>query len=293
MRLSLGTAQFGLAYGITNQAGQVPAQTVKGILETAADKGIGHIDTAAAYGSAETVLAGQLGAFEVTSKIPSLEGLTPEAARAKVASSIEESKVKLGPGLTTILFHSAADLLRPDWQSLWETAAAQGLPKLGVSVYTGDEVSAILGRVTPDVVQLPLNLLDQRLLDDGTLSQLKGLGCEVEARSFFLQVVLFSAPAALPSAVQTLAPYITAIRSAAASAEASVLDLCLSFLKLTGFVDRAVVGVTTVDELIAIHESWQRPIPAVPYQNFRVSEPHLVDPRLWRDTRQQNLKLAS
>ena len=45
MRLALGTAQFGLPYGIANQAGQVTRSAAKAMLGLAAANGIDTIDT--------------------------------------------------------------------------------------------------------------------------------------------------------------------------------------------------------------------------------------------------------
>ena len=55
-QLCLGTVQFGLPYGITNQTGQVPEKEVRSILALAASSGISLLDTAQAYGNAESVL---------------------------------------------------------------------------------------------------------------------------------------------------------------------------------------------------------------------------------------------
>ena len=53
--LCLGTAQFGLAYGITNKAGQVSEATVKSLLAQAYQAGVRWLDTAQVYGNAEAV----------------------------------------------------------------------------------------------------------------------------------------------------------------------------------------------------------------------------------------------
>ena len=55
-QLCLGTAQFGLDYGVTNLLGQVSEKSIAQILHTADDLGIHWIDTAQAYGNAETIL---------------------------------------------------------------------------------------------------------------------------------------------------------------------------------------------------------------------------------------------
>ena len=59
-QLCLGTAQFGLAYGITNAAGQVSEHAVAQLLDQAGNAGIRWLDTAQAYGNAEEVLGRHL-----------------------------------------------------------------------------------------------------------------------------------------------------------------------------------------------------------------------------------------
>jgi len=72
-RLALGTAQFGLPYGIANQAGQVSRKDVSAMLQRAASNGIDTLDTAIAYGESEVAL-GQAGTqgFKLVTKLPAL-----------------------------------------------------------------------------------------------------------------------------------------------------------------------------------------------------------------------------
>ena len=55
-RLALGTAQFGMSYGIANTSGQVSRDEAKAILDLATANGIDTIDTAIAYGESEACL---------------------------------------------------------------------------------------------------------------------------------------------------------------------------------------------------------------------------------------------
>ena len=74
MRLSLGTAQFGFDYGISNKSGKTELNEVGKILSFAKRNGIKSIDTASVYGESETVLGKyDINDFEVVSKLPSLE----------------------------------------------------------------------------------------------------------------------------------------------------------------------------------------------------------------------------
>ncbi|MCZ7635911.1 MAG: aldo/keto reductase [Verrucomicrobia bacterium] len=56
MKLGLGTAQFGMNYGISNTSGQIAPDDVRRILQKASEHGISVLDTVAGYGNAEAVL---------------------------------------------------------------------------------------------------------------------------------------------------------------------------------------------------------------------------------------------
>ena len=55
-QLGIGSAQFGLSYGVTNSSGVVDAKVTRQILGAAKDWGIHYVDTAPAYGYSEQVL---------------------------------------------------------------------------------------------------------------------------------------------------------------------------------------------------------------------------------------------
>ena len=55
-KLAIGTAQFGMPYGIANRNGKVQADEISAILDSACFKGINTIDTAKAYGISEKII---------------------------------------------------------------------------------------------------------------------------------------------------------------------------------------------------------------------------------------------
>ena len=68
-KISLGTAQFGMDYGITNSDGKPSLDKARGIIKKAKSLGIKNIDTASVYGTSETIL-GEIGVkdFNLTTK---------------------------------------------------------------------------------------------------------------------------------------------------------------------------------------------------------------------------------
>ena len=58
--------------------------------------------------------------------------------------------------------------------------------RLGVSIYDSSEISSFDSQLL-DVVQLPLSLLDQRSIEDGTISRLQDNGIAIHLRSIYMQ----------------------------------------------------------------------------------------------------------
>ena len=56
MKTILGTAQFGLDYGISNTTGKLNSHHIENILNTAIRLGVNYLDTANVYGDAEEKL---------------------------------------------------------------------------------------------------------------------------------------------------------------------------------------------------------------------------------------------
>ena len=72
-KLTIGTAQFGLDYGIANRSGQVNFEEIQKILDFAFDLGINTLDTAIAYGDSETRLGlAGVSNWNIVSKLPSV-----------------------------------------------------------------------------------------------------------------------------------------------------------------------------------------------------------------------------
>ena len=56
MKLAIGTAQFGMDYGLSNKYGKSEKYEVSKILQYAHSQGIDVIDTAPSYGDSENIL---------------------------------------------------------------------------------------------------------------------------------------------------------------------------------------------------------------------------------------------
>ena len=102
-----------------------------------------------------------------------------------------------------IIVHSPAELCGPHGPALWDRLHRlkdQGLfAKIGVSAHATDDPVGVARRFKPDILQAPASLLDQRLLADGSLQRIAGMGVEVHLRSIFLNGLLFLPPDRVPA----------------------------------------------------------------------------------------------
>jgi len=246
-RLALGTAQFGLAYGLNNQAGQPSPEAVADVLAAAQAAGLTLLDTAAAYGNSEArlgELAGANSAFELITKLPA-------GPPAQVAQQLAESLGRLRRAqLYGVLFHAFKPLQEEPaaWQALQAARAAGQVVRIGVSLYHPHEAEWLLAEgYDLDLVQVPYNVFDQRFA--AVLPRLAARGVEVHVRSAFLQGLLLREPATLPAFFRPLAPKLTQLRALAAEAGVPLPALLLLFAAYAPGVARAVVGVDSVANL--------------------------------------------
>ncbi len=254
-KLALGTAQFGNAHGVSNLRGRLNEAEARATLCLAGDAGLAHLDTSAEFGDAEAQvgkLAPRERTFKITTKTVSMAGgLGALEARAR------KSLRNLGaPSAYALLINSAEDLLGPDGELLWRKAHelkdAGLFEKIGVSMRVEDAPAALARRFKPDIMQLPVSLLDQRLVISGELQTLADLGVELQLRSIFLQGLLFLPRDGLPSALTSAGPRLSRIRREIAEAGADPLQAALSYALQRPEATSVIVGVASAAELRAI-----------------------------------------
>lgn len=255
-KLALGTVQWGTDYGISNKGGKTPAREVGRILAVAADAGIGLLDTAAHYGAAEAALgSNSLTAFKVVTKTPHFASasIEPEHELA-LLRTFDASLANLQlDAVYGLLVHHAPDLLVPGAEILVQTLQrlkAEGhVAKVGVSVYNSDQIGSLLERFTPDLIQLPLNALDQRLLKSGDIGKLKDLGVEIHVRSVFLQGLLLMPLDALPPKFAAHKAVLAQWHEEVRRQGLTPKQAALAFVRDIDEVDHLLIGVETVGQL--------------------------------------------
>lgn len=292
-RLALGTAQFGLDYGVTNTRGRVPIREVEQILENAETCGVSTLDTAAAYGSSEEVL----GSFGVSHRFRVITKIQPSAAE-QVAVLISKSCRRLkSERLDTVLLHDADVAL--DELQIWASmvrARTEGLvQRVGVSLYWPAQwhrlrrLCIASDLPLPDVIQLPLNVFDQRFV--GLLSELNAHGIETHVRSVYLQGAAFFSANGVPQRLLPLLPGIERLADMSSRLGVSRAGLLQLFVLRMHSVDTLVLGIDSAlrfSETIAAFDEACDVLsdPAAgetfDFSQFSISDESIILPSNWK-----------
>jgi aryl-alcohol dehydrogenase-like predicted oxidoreductase len=286
-KLGLGTVQFGLPYGITNQSGQVTREEAARILDVARKAGIDTLDTAIAYGESEQRL-GELGVgdFRVVSKlgdIPDNSGDIAAWVEAAVAGSLERLRIGRLAGL---LLHRSQSLLDGRGAELF--AALQSLKghglveKIGVSIYDPEELDR-LSAYTFDIVQAPYNVIDRRLATSGWLQRLHGAQTEVHTRSAYLQGLLLLRAEQLPAAFAQWQPLWRRWAAWLEQNDLTALHGALGFVVAQRAVDRVIIGVESAGQLSDAVAASYSLIEQFP-DELVSTDLELISPVRWRTT---------
>lgn len=284
-RLALGTVQFGLDYGIANQAGQVAPAQVSAMLSLAASRGIDTLDTAVAYGNSEARLgAAGVADFRVVTKLPAVPEHVTNVA-AWVTSELAASLARLGCSrLHGLLLHQPRQLLGPRGQQLYAALravqAAHQVEKIGVSVYRPSELAALTEQFDFEIVQLPLNVIDQRFATSGWLSRLASTEVEVHTRSAFLQGLLLMQCDTIPAKFAPWSDLLRTWRHWLVDNQVSAVQACLAFSLSHPEIGRVVVGAESVCQLEEIIAAAEMRVP-LNFPGIATDADKLINPANW------------
>ena len=268
-KLALGTAQFGLNYGVANTAGCVSGEMADAILRSAKLSGMDTLDTAIDYGKSEEVL-GDLGVddWNVVTKLPAVPEGCPDVAawvRAQTLASLD----RLGLSrMYCLLLHRPAQLLGHIGSTLYaalQSLKSEGLvAKVGASVYGPLELDGLWPRYRLDLIQAPLNILDRRLVSSGWAARLKDAGVELHTRSAFLQGLLLMPSEKRPERFNRWSDIWQEWDRWLLATGLSPVQACLRYANSLHDIDRVVIGVDTVMQLNEILAAFDGVLDSLP-----------------------------
>jgi len=290
MKLVLGAVQFGLDYGISNTNGKIGEDQAFKILDFAWQSGINTLDTAVSYGDSEQVI-GKLSnrnKWNFITKIPHFSGQKISKDQLKfIDIAFKQSLINLQKkNIDTLLIHSVDDLLKTGGDQLFakiKKLKELGLVnKIGASVYNEKQIDYLLRHYDIDVIQLPVSIIDQRLIKSGHLKKIKEHGIEIHARSVFMQGLLLMSLHTIPSYFSKIYNNIEEFMLCAHKHSLSNIELALGFVQSIDEIDKVVVGVDTVDQLREIIDASKIRVNHNKYSNLAASNSFYLNPSNWK-----------
>ena len=252
-------------------------EALRFLLQTAADAGVTLVATRP-DGDGERRL-GQAwpfpSPFQVTVRtVPITDGVDRVEARAR------RSLERLGlPRGDTLLVSCAGDLAGAEGRTLWDRLEAlkgRGLyRRIGFRAGLDDGPALLARRFQPDVIELPINLLDQRIQHTGVLSELAALGVDVHATSVFADGLLFISGEPLPPEMAGHAHALSRIRRRLAEARIDPMQATLAYVMGLPEVSAVIASVASAAELRAVVAAANAPTPALDWSALQL-EPAAV-----------------
>ncbi len=248
------------------------------LLQTAADSGVRVIATRPT-GDCERLL-GQAwpfpSPFSVSVRtLPLTEGLDRVEARAR--RSLERMGLPRGD---VLLASSAADLAGVEGRALWDRMKAlkdRGLFKrIGFMATMEDGPALLARRFQPDVVQMPCNILDQRPVTEGVLSELAAQGVDVHVSSVFARGLLFMNRENLPPHLTEHGVALSRTRRRLAEARIDPMQAALAFCLSLPPAAAVVASVASAAELRAVLAAAHAPRPNLDWEALAIQEPSVL-----------------
>ena len=286
-KLIIGTANFGMDYGIPFNQKKLLDKHIIDILVAAENLGIETLDTAISYGDSIERL-GSIGIqkFKIITKVPRIPfDIKNPSDWYKLSITNVIKKLNIN-NLEAILLHYPKDLLINKNYKLIETLLDfkknKIVNKIGVSIYEKKELEDILKIFKPDIVQCPINIFDNRLIKNNFLRRVSEKGIEIHARSIFLQGLLLQNINNIPYEFSKFEKLFKKWENWLKLNNLNSLEACVMYTNFINEITKIVVGINSAFQLKEIIKYKNKNIKfEIPnWQNTVDKE--LIDPRKWK-----------
>jgi aryl-alcohol dehydrogenase-like predicted oxidoreductase len=265
----------------------VRPEEVKKILSYANLKDVDLLDAAPAYGNSEKILGRMnVSNFKVITKTRHFDGLEIDNNDVKLLINDFHHSLKdlEQDSVYGVLIHNADDLLKPGAEKLFdqlqELKQAEKIVKIGVSVYNHNQLQPILDNFDIDLVQLPFNILDRRMIDSGMLAALHSKGTEVHARSVFLQGLLLMSEQNRPDKFNRWSDLWKIWHEWLNDNQITALEATIRHAISIPEISKVLVGVDTKDQLKEIMIASDGILPNIPTELY-TNDVNLLNPSNW------------
>jgi predicted aldo/keto reductase-like oxidoreductase len=158
--------------------------------------------------------------------------------------------------------------------------------KLGISLYTNDEVDLILNLNLFDLVQIPFNCLDNANLREESLLSLKSKNIETHTRSVFLQGLFFMERNRIEGKLEPLKQYLIKFDNIVNKYNIDKGALALQYALSKPYIDGVLIGVDSVQQIVQNISMLDLLLPLYVFDEIDklfVNEINLLNPAIWNN----------
>jgi len=284
-KLAIGTANFGMPYGILATGNSLSENDVKQIVSFSLQNNITTFDTALAYHNAFDLLL-----KNINDKSASVDIII----KFNLKDNFEDTYLRLKNNLlqgklthySSILIHDPSHVHVVDKQIIikfFDRLLSEGIcKKVGVSVYSFEELESVRKIYPISIAQCPINPLSQSFLTEKVISFVNKHHIEMHARSLFLQGILLSNN--LPKKLADLQDDWDKFRQVINYYGKSPLELILKWAFSHTHISKWVLGISSLADLSDIiakitAKDFSRDVPC--FRELQVIQNKLIDPRSW------------
>ena len=283
MKIIIGSANFSNKYGI-NKSKVSSITKLKKIINYCKKNRINSIDDALSYGNAKTVFKKvdtQGLKFISKIKLPKKYKLIKNLKLYFLNIIKESLKVRGQKKYSCLLAHEVSkdkkkNILILDILNFIKKKKLTN--KIGISAYNPEEVYSILSLTKVDVVQIPFNIFDRRLISSGLINTLAKKKIEVQVRSIFLQGALLSKKT--PSKLKKYDKTFNYWQKWCIKKKLNKVKVCLHFVKSFNKISSIIIGINDIEQLKEIIKFLKEKTIDTGYKNI-IKNNNILDPRKW------------
>ena len=199
-----------------------------------------------------------------------------------LSSSLNKLKINK---LYALLVHSSKDLLKDNgdliYKKLLEFKDRNIIKKIGVSCYSQQEIKKITDRYNIDLLQLPINILNQNMLENNFLHYLKEKKIEIHARSILLQGLLAEEINEGMYPKKVIEKKIVDLKKFLKEKQISIIEASIKFVSQLDHVDVGIFGVENSEQLLEIIKIHLSNIEKVSLKKYALPCSEDVNPSNW------------
>jgi aryl-alcohol dehydrogenase-like predicted oxidoreductase len=248
-KLIIGTAQFGMNYGITNKNYLLSNNELDKIFKFCYSNNILIFDTAQDYGKSEDILSKYCkiyADFKIITKSNFIKNKENDLDNIINNSIFKFNKIEY------YLLHNFQDYKNIKIMNILQKLKNENkINKIGVSIYNVNEAILLLKENKIDVIQIPFNYLDNQWNNEEFQNLIIKNKVEIHVRSIFLQGLLINKPNKYPINISKDDFDIleNIINDICKKLNLSKIELCFYYINSIEWINKFLIGIDNINQL--------------------------------------------